>query len=150
MALLWPRPDACFKAVGPVQAISLKILLAQWANGFVLLYFIYNLLHKCIENVVVHIRRLVPTVELMFCKHPRDWRSHENFNFKQHISSCCFYHIIFAVSVLWWQERGDSHKMVVFLSTQHSVEFHHTILENVLQDTVSETTQGNIVSFRHI
>ena len=41
--------------------------------------------------------------------------------------------------------------MVVFLSTQHSVEFHHTILENVLTDTDSETTPGSghdIVMFK--
>lgn len=49
------------------------------------------------------------------------------------------------------QERGESHKMVVFLSTQHSVEFHHTILENVLQDADSEKDTGSgddIVMFK--
>ncbi|KAK2190355.1 hypothetical protein NP493_83g04057 [Ridgeia piscesae] len=49
------------------------------------------------------------------------------------------------------QEHSENQKMVVFLSTQHSVEFHHTILENVLTDTDSETTPGSghdIVMFK--
>ncbi|KAI0239199.1 putative ATP-dependent RNA helicase DDX31 [Lamellibrachia satsuma] len=41
------------------------------------------------------------------------------------------------------QQSRQSHKMVVFLSTQHSVEFHHTVFENVLRERDVENTPSS-------